>query len=153
VQKVAEKGWLKVVKKVTKGDKNTTWEYNHSIIRDSYVKLIKNLKRKPTQNEVAIETNLSRKTIQKHTDTLKFEPHKHPLRILSDDAIISIISSARKGNAASQKLWFQIMEGWTEKQVMEHEGGMNINDARKELIKRLTEVARNNRDKEISVQN
>lgn len=36
-------------------------------------------------------------------------------------------------------------------QPLEHKGEVNLNDARRELIKRLTEVARNNRDKEISV--
>ena len=123
---------------MVKVDKNTTWELNHSIIRDSYVNLIKNFKRKPTQNEVAIETKLSRNTIQKHISILKFEPHKHPLRILTDDVIMSIANSAMDGSHGSQKLWMQIMEGWTERQITEHEGELNLNDARKRLIERLT---------------
>lgn len=63
----------------------------------------------------------------------------------TDDIIIAIANSAKGDSAASQKLWFQIMEGWTEKQVMEHEGGMTIKDAREKLIEKLTDLSRNNR--------
>lgn len=111
---------------MAKGNRNITWELNHSIIRDSYVKLIKAFVRKPTYDEVSVDTKLSIKTIKNHIDTLKFEPQKHPLRVLSDDVLLAIASSARSGSSASQKLWFQIMEGWTEKQVVEHQGGITI---------------------------
>jgi len=117
--------------------KNITWELNHSIIRDSYVELIKRLKRKPTYDEVSKNTSLSINTIKKHIDTLKFDVSKHPSRILSDDILIAIASSAQLGSAASQKLWFQIMEGWTERQVMEHTGDINVNAAREKLINKL----------------
>jgi len=123
---------------LVKVDKNTTWELNHSIIRDSYVNLIKNFKRKPTQNEVAIETKLSRNTIQKHISILKFEPHKHPLRILTDDVIMSIANSAMDGSHGSQKLWMQIIEGWSERQVIKHEGQIDLKIVRAKLIERLT---------------
>ncbi len=137
----------KSTKKLAESGRNNTWELNHSIIRDSYVNLIKKLKRKPTYPEVAEDSKLSETTIKKHIDTLKFEPQKHPLRILSDDVLISIANSARGGSAASQKLWMQICEGWTEKQIMEHTGEMNINDAREKLIEKLIDASRNNRNK------
>ena len=121
-----------------KGDKNTTWEWNHAKIRDSYIKLIQSLERKPTYDEVSKDTNLSYKTIQKHADTLKFEPHKHSLRILTDDVMMSIANSAMDGSHGSQKLWMQIIEGWSERTVLEHEGEINLNDARKKLIEKLT---------------
>ena len=121
-----------------KGDKNTTWEWNHAKIRDSYIKLIQSLERKPTYDEVSKDTNLSYKTIQKHADTLKFEPHKHSLRILTDDVMMSIANSAMDGSHGSQKLLMQIIEGWSERTVLEHEGEINLNDARKKLIEKLT---------------
>ena len=105
-----------------KSGKNITYEINHSLIHDSYVKLIKELKRKPTIAEVAKDCNLSHNTIDSHIKDLKFDPLKHPLRVLTEDVILSIASSAKSGSAASQKLWMQICEGWTEKQVLEHEG-------------------------------
>jgi len=126
------------LKKVIKSYKNTTWDYNHSIIRDSYVKLIKNFKRKPTYDEVSKDTDLSIPTIKKHIDELRFEPLKHPLRILTEDVILSIANSANEGSSASQKLWMQICEGWTEKQIIEHEGKINLEDVRVKLIDKLT---------------
>ena len=124
--------------KVTKSYKNTTWDYNHSIIRNSYVKLIKNFKRKPTYDEVSKDTDLSIPTIKKHIDELKFEPLKHPLRILTEDVMLAIENSAKKGSSASQKLWMQICEGWSERQIIKHEGKINLDDVREELMDKLT---------------
>jgi len=105
------------MKKLLKSSKNITWEVNHRIISDSYLKLIKKLGRKPTYEEVVRDTGISRATLQKHIAELKFEPQKHPLRILTDEVILSIYKSAIKGSSASQKLWFMLMEGWNEHQV------------------------------------
>ena len=102
--------------------KNITWDLNHGIIRDSYVKLIKDLKRKPTYDEVSKDTRLSINAIKRHIDELKFEPLRHPLRVLSEDVLISIANSAKKGSSASQKLWMQLTEGWTEKTISEIPG-------------------------------
>lgn len=113
------------MKKLAKNCKNNTWELNHAIIRDCYVKLIGNLKRKPTYDEVSKDINLSVNTIKKHIDTLQFDPQKHPLRILSDNVLMAIYDSAIKGNTGSQKLWMQLCEGWSEKQIMEHKGKVN----------------------------
>ena len=100
--------------------------------------MIQNLGRKPTYQEVADDCRLSRNTVDKHIKSLKFDGLKHPLRILTDDVILAIAATARAGSSASQKLWMQIMEGWTERQITEHEGELNLNDARKRLIERLT---------------
>ena len=107
---------------MSKSNRNITWDINHALIRDSYIDLIMELKRKPTYDEVSKHSKLSVKTIKLHIKELKFDPQKHPLRILTEDVILSIASSAKSGSAASQKLWMQICEGWTEKQVLEHEG-------------------------------
>ena len=109
-------------KELPESNKNITWDLNHQIIRDAYVKLIGSFKRKPTYQEVSNDCNLSIKTIKKHIDTLKFDPLKHPLRILTDDVILAIAASARNGSSASQKLFMQICEGWTEKTINEIPG-------------------------------
>ena len=121
-----------------KSSKNVTWEYNHSIIRDAYVTLIQSLKRKPTIAEVSENCNLCVDTINKHIRELKFDPLKHPLRVLTDDVIISIISSAKNGSAGSQKLWMQLCEGCSEKTIIEHEGQIDLTDVRNKLIEKLT---------------
>lgn len=113
--------------KVVETCRNVTWEYNHTIIRDSYVNLIKSLKRKPTYPEVSEDTKLSENTVKKHIDKLKFDLQKHPLRILSDDVLIAIAKAAIDGNTQSQKLWMQLCEGWSEKQIREYQGDININ--------------------------
>ena len=124
--------------KLEKVGKNITWDYNHSIIRDSYVKLIKELERKPTYAEVSKDCNLSHVTIEKHIKSLKFNPAKHPLRILTEDVIMSIAGSAMDGSHGSQKLWMQIIEGWSERQVIKHEGQIDLKIVRAKLIERLT---------------
>ena len=123
--------------KLEKVGKNITWDYNHSIIRDSYVKLIKELERKPTYAEVSKDCNLSHVTIEKHIKSLKFNPAKHPLRILTEDVIMSIAGSAIDGSHGSQKLWMQIIEGWSERTVLEHEGKIDVTEIRQRLIDRL----------------
>ena len=105
---------------LSKSDKNITWDLNHRIIRDSYMKLIKKNQRRPTIKEVSKDCNLSMTTINKHLKNLQFDPLKHPLRILSDDVLLAIASSAKDGSSASQKLWMQICEGWSEKQEIMH---------------------------------
>lgn len=125
-------------KDLPESNKNITWDINHQIIRDSYVKLIQDLERKPTYQEVSDYCNLSIKTIKKHIDTLKFNPLRHPLRILTDDVILAIINSSKRGSSASQKLYMQLCEGWTEKQIIEHEGQISLDDVRKKLVDKLT---------------
>lgn len=134
-------------KDLAKSDQNITWELNHSIIRTSYVDLIKKLKRKPTIKEVSEDCKLSPTTIKKHIKTLTFEPLKHPLRILTDDVIISIISSSKNGSSSSQKLYMQLLEGWNEKTIIEHEGQIDLTDVRKKLVEKLTDGAKGSNKK------
>ena len=127
-------------KELPESNKNITWDLNHQIIRDSYVNLIKLHKRKPTYAEVSIDCKLSPKTIKKHIDTLKFDPLRHPLRILTEDVMLAIEDSAKKGSSASQKLWMQICEGWTEKTINEIPGIEKIG----EIV--LTSVKKNGKN-------
>ena len=134
---------FEIMKKLSKSSRNITWEVNHRIISDSYLKLIKKLGRKPTYEEVVQDTGISRATLQKHIAELKFEPQEHPLRILTDEVILSIYKSAIKGSSASQKLWFMLMEGWNEHQVIEHTGNVNVEQVREKIIRKLAEIQNN----------
>ena len=100
--------------------KNITWQTNQALIQDAYLKLIVELKRCPTRLEISKETNLSDTTINKHVKEFKFEPVNESLRLLTPDIITAIYKSSRKGNAASQKLWLQLFEGFSER--LEHTG-------------------------------
>lgn len=102
------------MKKLVKSCKNNTWQINQALIQNAYIKLIKQLQRCPTVFEISKEVDLSINTLNKHIQELKFEPLKDLMRTLTPDVVMSIANSARKGSSASQKLWMQIMEGWTE---------------------------------------
>lgn len=138
-----------VDKKLADSCKNITWELNHGIIRNTYVDLIKEFKRKPTYKEISEKCNLSINTIKKHIDTLRFNPLKHPLRIFSDDVLMAIIYSAKNGSTSSQKLYMQLCEGWSEKQIIEHEGELNLTDVRKKLIEKLKSGTKGGNKREV----
>ena len=111
----------KVTRKLSQEDsRNKTWQINQALIQDAYLNLIVKLKRCPTRLELSQETNLSEPTINKHVKEFKFEPVHESLRLLTPDIITSIYKSSRKGNAASQKLWLQLFEGFSER--LEHTG-------------------------------
>ena len=130
---------------MAKSDKNITWDTNQAIIQDAYVKLILSLKRCPTINEVSKEVNLCPTTLKKHVDTLKFEPLKNPLRSLTPDVLVSIYNSARKGSSSSQKLWMQIMEGWTERHELTGKDGEGLfqsmtEDDKQDIVKKIQDA-------------
>jgi predicted transcriptional regulator len=112
--------------KVTDKKKNITWDRNQALLQKAYVDLIKRLKRCPTQTEVANEVNLSLKTVKLHVKEMKFKPLDSPMRVLTPDVLAFIYNSAKKGSAQSQKLWVQLLEGWSEKIGVEHSGGVRI---------------------------
>lgn len=101
------------------------WMRNQALIQQAYIDLIRELKRCPTIAEVSGRVNLSIHTIKKHVADMKFEQIKSPMRALTPDVLAAIYNSARKGTSASQKLWCQIMEGWSEE--------MNIKGFEKDL--------------------
>jgi len=104
----------KKLSKTLPSDERIDWARNQALIQQTYIDLIKELKRCPTNYEVSQRVKISVTTIKKHVRQMKFEPQESPLRVLSPDVLISVYNSARKGTSASQKLWFQIMEGWVE---------------------------------------
>ena len=107
--------------------KNRTYRSNHALINEAYIKLASELKRCPTISEIGDEVDLSALTIEKHVKELKFNPMESPLRYLTNDVLLSIYNSARKGRSASQKLWLQVMEGWAEKSEINLGGDVEIN--------------------------
>lgn len=106
--------------------KNRTWQVNQAIIQNTYIALIQELKRCPTTLELSEKANLSTKTIDNHVKQLKFEPQTNPLRSLTPDVLLAIAESAKKGSSASQKLWMQIMEGWTERSEITGKDGEQL---------------------------
>lgn len=141
-------------KKLGKTDKNITWQVNQKIIHETYLALIGRLKRCPTIGEVCEETKLSRNTLDDHIKELQFDPPKSPLRVLTPDIIAAIYSSARKGSSASQKLWLQVMEGWSEKTDLNMSGNFSIKnidigkltDAQLSVLKQMITSGKSNEE-------
>lgn len=110
-------------------EKRRDYEFNHRKIRIAYVDLIKNHGRCPTIGEVAQYSSLSFSTCQRHLENISFETEQHPLRVLTEDVLLAIYQSALEGGAAAQKLWMQLMEGWSEKTILDHQSkGERIGD-------------------------
>lgn len=98
------------------------WETNHEMLRVSFLKLLKKKGSMPTSYELAEATGLSRSAVVEHYKHLKFEPQAHQSRALTNDIILAVAQSAKRGNSQAQKLWFQIMEGWKESINQNHTG-------------------------------
>lgn len=98
------------------------YEHNHLVIRKAYMELLAKYKRKPTLSELAEKAKVSLKTVDRHLEDMQFKPLNSSLRILTDDILVSIFQTARKGNVAAQKLWLVVIEGWREKAPPEDEG-------------------------------
>ena len=128
-----------------KTSENITWHVNQAIIQNAYIKLIKQLQRCPTMLEISEHVNLSIKTLEKHVKDLKFEPTKELMRTLTPDVVMAIAESAKKGSSSSQKLWMQIMEGWTERHELTGKDGeqlfSNMTDKDKQDIVRKIQDA------------
>jgi hypothetical protein len=88
---------------------------NNLLLSDLVYEILNNSKGLvlPTAKVLAEKSGLSVKTVQRHFKTLHFEPIASPLRSLSDRVIVNMFNLTRK-SAAAQKLWFEIMEGWSE---------------------------------------
>lgn len=69
---------------------------------------------------------MSINTLNKHVSKLKFEPLKDLMRTMTPDVVAAIAESAKKGSSASQKLWMQIMEGWTERNEITGKDGEKL---------------------------
>jgi len=111
------------------------WARNQAVIQQAYIELIRSLKRCPTVLEVSQKVNLSINAIDRHIKQMKFQPLQSPMRSLTPDVLASIYNSARKGQSASQKLWLQVMEGWSETQVLEFKNSIT------DLVRKANEAS------------
>lgn len=110
---------------VKKGGVRKDYDEHHGIISNAYLDLAKELGgRMPTIMQVADRTGFAPNTVHSHLQNLEFNPRKHPVRIFSDEVAMGIARSAIAGSSASQKLYYQLFEGFTEKS--EVNGNLNI---------------------------
>jgi hypothetical protein len=95
-------------------DRKGDWQFNHRAIRKAIIAFVKKYGERPTNAEIARLTKLSIPTVERHVREMRFKTEDHPLRALSEEVLLNIFASSKK-SPASQKLWFQLMEGFSEK--------------------------------------
>lgn len=88
------------------------WRDNHALVLDTFLRLMKTYKRKPTLDELANQTGLSVQAVSRHLKTDEFTDTKEDLRILTSNVLLSIYSAAMQGKTQSQRLWLEVVEGW-----------------------------------------
>lgn len=114
--------------KVKKGENiRADYDRNLSAIRDAiYAHIIETKGRAPSYTDLSERTGLSYRTIEKRYKEIEFKPMDSYFRLLTPDIIVAIANSAKKGSSASQKLWMQIIEGWSERTEITGKDGENL---------------------------
>jgi predicted transcriptional regulator len=95
--------------------RHKTRDVNHARIKAYILKVLQESNGEviPSNIMIAKALGLTEQTVKKHFAALRFEPVVHPLRVLTDEVIYNIYKLSAT-NSASQKLWLQVMEGWSE---------------------------------------
>ena len=94
------------------------WEENHAIISEAYFDIAKKTKKRPTLKALAEATDISIQSIHKHLkelSSLKLEERFKDLKLMSASLLMSMYTQGQKGKAGCAKLFFQIVEQFSEK--------------------------------------
>jgi hypothetical protein len=87
-------------------------EHNHELIYEAYIKLATSNKKIPKLTDLAKETGLSVKTIDRHLKTLNFEEQKEKMRLFTEAALFQLAKQAMSGKSVSwSSLFFEVVEG------------------------------------------
>jgi len=133
----------------TADKKRSDWEFNQVTIQDAFVKLLKKKKRKPTAAELSEHTGLSVSTIDRHVKQMKFEMQSDTWRTLTPTVIHAIHKGAVRGGVFAQKLWLQVVEGWSEDINLNHGAQESLADviAQSTGIKMRKDIEKNAKSK------
>lgn len=94
------------------------WDENHCIITEAYFEIAKKTKKRPTLKALSDETGISIQSIHKHLkelSSLKLEERFKDLKLMSGSLLMAMYTQGQKGKAGCAKLFFQIVEQFTEK--------------------------------------
>jgi len=107
------------------GPSRDDWTTNHWTMTNFIVKHIEKNEAFPTNKQIAEGVKLSISAVERHRKYLKFSRFKQ-YTVLSDRVIMAVFNRAVKDSTSDAKLWFQLVEGWSEK--FDH--NLNKNDWR-----------------------
>jgi len=95
-------------------------------IKKAYKDIIKAEKRIPTQQEVADRCKISRDTVIKHFKRINIQDLIQPFKMFGNEVLIGLFKKAAAGDVQAIKLYFMLIYDWSEKQEVEHTGGVKI---------------------------
>ena len=87
---------------------------NNEIITTAVLKELEASGKLPTERKIAEITSLHINTVHKHLNNLSFNPLESPAKLLTSE-VVNNLYSLTKTSPQACKLWFQIMESWSEK--------------------------------------
>lgn len=94
----------------------TDYKSHHTLIQIEFLKMIKETGQIPTQEELAKQTGLSRRTIETHFQNMNFDKLLPQYKHITPLVIASLANTAIKtGKAPEAKLFCQLVEGFSEK--------------------------------------
>ena len=123
------------------------WQQNHLIITKAYLEYIEKHDKIASLSKLAEITGISIQSIHKHLNELSkmnFQERFKDLKLLSRDLLLSQYKWGKAGKAASAKLFYQIVDQFSEK----HD--LNIND---EALHNMTEKELEEKLKSLKIQN
>lgn len=89
---------------------------------------MKRYRRVPDVEEIASIVDMPASAVQNILSKMQFTRIAHPLRVLTNDVLMSIYQSARRGTVEAQKLWMQLFEGYSPKDGMPEEVADNMGE-------------------------
>ena len=103
-------------------ERSKRYEETNGKIREAFLQLLNETGRAPTISEIAQRVELSRATCQEHVRGLSYKATAQKYRILTDDVVDAIRKAATLGDMRAAKLWFQVVEGWSESLNLKGDG-------------------------------
>jgi len=119
------------------------WDRNHALIMDAYFRLFVEMKRPPTQSEIAQACNLSRKTITSHASKITLDEVMPGVKLHTQRVLYGLTKRAEQGYRPEVELWLQLVHGWVPKSKHELTGKdgqplfQNSTDPHKEIADAL----------------
>ncbi len=110
--------------------KRADWDRNHIAIKEALIELTTEKKRAPANSEIADRTGLTIKTVERHMKEVQFGEVFGKARnlgaLFTEEVMLGMIQAARTGSAPNQRLYWQIVHGWSEKETDTEETGAPI---------------------------
>lgn len=91
-----------------------TFQTNHAVIVQYILQYTKDNNRAPLPVEIHKGTGLHYNTVKKHLAKLDMSDQLKHMRVLTPNMIMATYQAGVRGNVQAQKLWYQLVEGWSE---------------------------------------